>query len=98
MPTAHRSVKRHPGRSRTNLIDVLAYTLGPIGPLFTIPQIIAVWQGNTEGVSLLSWFSFMVFNAFWALYATYHKDKPLIVLHTLWVIMQGVIVAGLILK
>jgi uncharacterized protein with PQ loop repeat len=92
----HRSVRRHPTRPDAALIDRLAGTVGILVPFFTIPQILDIWKRQSaEGVSAFSWVGYLAFSVFWLVYALYHKDRPLIALHVLWIVMQLAVVVGI---
>lgn len=94
----HRSVRRHPSRPEAALVDRLAGTVGILVPFFTVPQIIDIWKGQSaEGVSLWSWVGFLAFSFFWLAYAVYHRDRPLILLHVLWILLQIPVVVGILL-
>lgn len=67
-----------------------------IEPIATIPQILEIWQHkNIEGVSMLTWFFYMLTSCVWLIYGIIRKDKPLIVSGVLWVASQGLVVIGL---
>lgn len=97
MLSQHRAIRRHPDRPHTPIIDRIAYSFGMLAPLFTFPQIIDVWNGDTGGVSLLTWIAYLSFSAFWLVYSVYHKDRPLIILHALWTLMQLMVVIGVLI-
>lgn len=94
----HRHVRKHPDGRRSPVMDRMAYVFAIAAPLFTIPQILDIWQnGSSAGVSLLSWGAYEVCTVFWFSYAWYHRDRPLIVTHGLWMVMQGAVVLGLLI-
>jgi uncharacterized protein with PQ loop repeat len=79
-------------------IDELAYVFGIAGPLFSIPQLYAIWSTHdAKGVSLISWSAFTVGSLFWLFYGLTHKEKPIIISQSLWFILQLIIVIGIIL-
>lgn len=82
----------------TRRLDAVAYVLGIIGPLATIPQLYEVWiRQNADGVSLVTWSVFILLSFFWLHYAIRHKEKPLIVGQGMWVVMQILVVIGVLL-
>lgn len=79
-------------------LNTLAYGMGVIGPMVTLPQIYAVWvQKNVVGVSMFSWIAFTLLSSFWCYYATKHKERPLIISQGLWALMNGLVALGVIL-
>ena len=87
----------HPEISK-RFIDKLIYVVAVLGPIMTIPQLIKIWvDKNAAGVSVLSWGSYLVLAIFWLTYGIVHKEKPLIITYTLWIILEAFIVTGVIL-
>ena len=63
----------------------------------TFPQIYEVWSKHEKaGVSLASWSFFLIAAMIWLWYGLRIKDKPLIIASTLWVLMEGALVLGLL--
>jgi MtN3 and saliva related transmembrane protein len=90
---------RHKLNSKFNSINTIAYFVGLIAPLMTLPQLYTIWiQKNIQGVSIQTWFGFCIFNAFWVLYGTIHKDKPIIFSNLAWIGMQCLIVLGVLIN
>lgn len=70
-----------------------------VEPIATIPQIIEVWKnGNTGGVSLITWSFYTLTSVVWLIYGISQKDKPLIISGILWVTSQGLVVMGILLN
>lgn len=65
-------------------------------PLSGIPQVIEVYNGQVDGVSLLSWLSFIAFSALFLSYGLIHKITPMIITNTLWLGVDGLVVIGMI--
>ncbi len=77
---------------------MLAYSFGIFAPLFTIPQIMDIYTHRAvEGLSLLTWSGYLVFSAFWFAYSVYHRDRPLIIVHFTWALMQVMVLVGILL-
>lgn len=88
----------HPNKWK-NLVDKMIYFIAFFGIVFTIPQITNIWiDNNYEGVSLLSWSAYTVMGAFWLLYGVMHKEKPMIYIYSIWMVLYVLIVVGLIVK
>ena len=79
-------------------MDKAIYVVGVFGPLMTIPQVIKIWGDKTAaGVSLLSWVSYLFVAVFWVVYGVMHKEKPIIITYSTWIILEIMVVAGIIL-
>ena len=76
-------------------IDHAIYVVGLIGPIMTIPQLTKIWvEKNASGVSAISWSAYIVVAIFWILYGIAHKEKPLIVISSIWIVLEVFIVVG----
>jgi len=79
-------------------VDHLIYGVVIIGPLMNLPQLFQIWiKKNAAGVSVISWASFALFSVIWMIYGIIHKEKPLIIMNTALIVIQGLIVAGILL-
>lgn len=88
-------VYRELKKERT-LIDRLALLVGIIGPLNAVPQLILVWQGETTGVSIITWLGFLITAFILFAYALLYRLKPLIISNALWITIELGIVIGLV--
>ena len=52
---------------------------------------------NAAGVSLLMFGSHIVFNLVWLIYGIIHKEKPIVLMYSLWFIINILITVGTIL-
>jgi MtN3 and saliva related transmembrane protein len=88
-----------PSRSRWKyLLDKSAYFIGIVGPVMTIPQLLKVWiEQNAAGVSLISWVAYLFTALFWLTYAITHKEKPLIFMYSLWILVKIPLIIGIII-
>ena len=66
-------------------------------PITGLPQMIQVTQGNTAGVSVLSWAGFALFVALFLAYSIRHRIKPMIITYSLWLFIDLAIVVGILL-
>ncbi len=93
--------KRKNKRTKKNwnaIIDRAIYFAGIAGPVMTIPQVLDIWVLKTaSGVSFISWFSYWILAFIWLLYGIAHKDKPITLNSTLWLIMDALILLGIII-
>ena len=66
-------------------------------PLFEIPQAWDIFtKQSAEDVSLTTWSFFFVSSIAWIMYAVRNKIMPLMVAYTLYLIIEGVIVFGIL--
>jgi len=87
-----REKEDHPWKS---FLDRIIIVVGILGPTMTLPQVFKIWMTrNAAGVSLISWMSYMVFDSVWLAYGIVHKEKPIMVAYTIWLILGFFIVAG----
>jgi len=91
--------KKHPKpKGFGKYIETAAYIAGILGPIMTIPQAWKIFaEKSAEGVSLISWGSYILFAFVWLAYGIHHKEKPLIITMLLWIIIEIVIVTGIII-
>lgn len=100
--TPHRSLTHlhtHAVSSRkVTSFDRAVFVVSFLYPLSALPQAIEVLSGRAEGVSLLSWVMLMCCSALFLVYGLKHKVPPMIASNALWIVVDGVIVAGIILQ
>ncbi|MBW2981031.1 hypothetical protein KY360_06465 [Candidatus Woesearchaeota archaeon] len=78
-------------RSLDNMLLVVAV----IGPLVNLPQVIKIFSlKNATGVSAVTFSLFALFDIPWIVYGLVHKQKPIIISYTLWLITNLVVVVG----
>lgn len=78
-------------------LEKLVYAGAIIEPAMTLPQIYDTWTSGSGG-SLLTWSAYFIFAVVWLLYAIKYRITPLIITELLWVIFQGLVVVGLLVK
>ncbi len=67
-------------------------------PLSAVPQIITVFSGHIEGVSMLSWLSFLLFATAFLIYSIAHNLKPMIITYAIWWLVDAAVVVGIMLN
>ena len=83
---------------KNHLIDELIYVVAFIGPLMTIPQVITIWlERKVEGISIITWSSYVVLAIFWISYGLIHKEKPIILANFLFLFVNTAIVIGVLI-
>ena len=87
----------HPNRLK-NTMDKMIYIVGLSGPVMSIPQLFNIWiDKNTSGVSRITWVAFLIIAMFWLMYGILHREKPIIMTYTGWIIMDALIIIGIML-
>jgi len=84
----------HPDKWK-RFLDRLIYLVGVVGPLMTLDQIHRIWiERDATGVSALSWMTYFFTAIIWVAYGIIHKEKPIIIVYTVWIFLDALIVAG----
>lgn len=79
-------------------LDKSLVFIATIGPLTTIPQIWKIFATQSAaGISIFSWASWAILDLPWIFYGILHKDKPIIIAYTLWLITNLAVVIGALL-
>ena len=84
------------GRVKFTALDRIVLVISVLYPLSAVPQIIDVFAGRAQGVSIISWSIFLVCAGFFLLYGIRRKVLPMIVSNSLWVIMDILVIIGII--
>lgn len=79
-------------------LDKTAVIAAFIYPLSGLPQVIEVFRGNVDGVSISSWLGFIAFSMFFMIYGAVHKVKPMIITNALWLVIDGLVVVGVLVN
>jgi len=99
MSRPHFVLHEHIARKwRTTFFDDVITAAAIIYPLTAVPQVIEVFSGNTAGVSLVSWISFTLFSGLFLVYGILNKLRPIIITDSLWLVINGLVVVGIIVK
>ncbi len=96
---ASRSLQEYPHPNKwVGRLDTLVLTLAAIGPLFELPQLIDIYRNKSaQDVSFLTWFFFAFFGIPWLIYGIVHKEKPIIISYSLWIVIDTLIVIGILI-
>ena len=87
----------HPHKWK-NFMDRMIYVVGVFGPIMTIPQLSKIWiEQNAAGVSAISWTAYLIAAIFWLIYGIMHKETPIILTYSLWIILEVFIIIGIII-
>lgn len=79
-------------------IENFALAAGIVQPLITLPQIIAIYGNQSaKDVSLLTWVGYLIFGVIFLVYGIVFNLRPIWVGQIIWVSMQAITVAGILL-
>jgi len=81
-----------------HFLDEFLLAVAVIAPLMNLPQIIKILiEKDASGVSLISWIMYTVMAIPWLIYGLVHKEKPIIVSYSLWLLLNSaVVIAALV--
>ena len=84
------AVEPYPARTfGKRFLDVAVYVAGILGPAMSLPQVILVYVGqDVAGISVISWFGWAILDIPFIIYGFAHKERPIIVTYTLWMIIN----------
>jgi uncharacterized protein with PQ loop repeat len=83
---------------RIKFLDDLVMVVAVIMPLTSLPQIHTIWVlQNAQGVSLLTWSLFFIMAIPMLIYGVVHREKWLIILNVLWLVMYALVITGTII-
>jgi uncharacterized protein with PQ loop repeat len=67
--------------------------------LMTVPQVVIVWTGpSVEGVSLVSWLSYLLSACLWLVYGLRKRDKTIYLACIGWILLDAAIVIGVLVR
>lgn len=81
-----------------NSIEKLAYVAGIASPIVTLPQLFQIWiTKNADGLSLITWVSYLFIVIIMTMYGIIHKEKPLIIMYAPLIVIDILIIIGAII-
>ena len=87
----------HPNKWK-RFLDKLIYFFGFLSPIFTIPQVLKIWfEKNSSSLSLISWITYLCASTVFFFYAIVHKEKPLIIIYLISILINLIVVISIIL-
>jgi len=66
--------------------------------LMTIPQVVSVWTVGSQGVSVLSWLTYLGSAVAWMIYGIQKRDKTIYLACIGWIVLDAAIVVGVLVK
>lgn len=85
-------------KKKLGAFDVIVIVASFLYPLSGVPQIIQIFQGTTDGVSIYSWLGFLLFASIFLVYGLKHRVTPMIIANSIWIIVDGLVVIGYLLN
>ena len=83
-------------RKEMRSYDSFMTFIGVVGPLFIVPQVLRVWSGQTEGISLFTWTALGVVSMLWLLYGILRREKAIVVTNVILIVLNFAVVAGVL--
>lgn len=84
----------HPNKFK-RFMDKAIFAIGLIGPIMTIPQLLTIWLTHSaSGISLVTWCAYCFTAFFWLMYGILHKEKPIIITYSAFLIVDLLVVLG----
>lgn len=93
-----RGLEPFPARSAwLRFLDRTVLVIGVIGPLMSIPQILKIYLlQDATGVSVIFWGACAILDIPWILYGFVHRERPIIVTYSMWLVMNIAVFTGAI--
>ena len=80
------------------LFSAVIYLIAILSPLFTLPQLLQIWQHKqVQGLSLLTWSGYAIGSLLWAIYGVVHKEKPIALTNLLLFIIDSAIAVSILI-
>jgi uncharacterized protein with PQ loop repeat len=95
----HQPSRGAPARPDGGLLDKILPVLSIFTLAMTAPQVWSVWmEGNTAGVSLLSWSAYLIAACLWFVDGLRKRDKTIWVACIGWIAMDAAVVVGVLVR
>jgi uncharacterized protein with PQ loop repeat len=92
-------MQRRRERAGTGALDKLLPVMSVFTMAMTVPQVWGVWvQGQTSGVSLLSWSAYLLSAVLWLLDGLRKRDPTIWVACIGWVLLDAAVVVGVLVR
>ena len=87
----------HPPDPAGGMLEKVLPALSLFTMAMTVPQVWSVWvQGETAGVSLLSWGAYLLSACLWFFHGLRKRDKTIYVACIGWILLDGAVFAGVL--
>jgi uncharacterized protein with PQ loop repeat len=95
----HQNARSRNGQAPADVLEKLLPVLSIFTMALTVPQVWTVWvDGNTSGVSLLSWGAYFIAACLWFLEGLRKNDKTIWVACIGWVLLDGAVFIGVLVR
>lgn len=84
----HKNLKKYPNKNpKIKLLDDIMLFVAGMAPLFLLPQIIKVYRNRDgSGLSAITFLLLALTHISWIVYAIVHKDRQILLSHSLFLI------------
>ncbi len=94
----HLRESHHKQKNIDSLISVVMWGVAILAPFATLPQIIDIYTTHkVTGLSITTWFLFVISPLIWFSYGLLHKDKFILINNFLWAILSSIVFLGILL-
>lgn len=95
----YRTLEQYPHPSVwVRLLDRVVFIAGFVGPVMTLPQLHTIFVlHEISGISALTWGAYAILDIPWIVYGFVHKERVIIFAYTLWFVVNGLVVLGVML-
>lgn len=77
-------------------LDYVMVVVAVAGPLALLPQVLHIFQTqDASSLSLITWGLFCSMNLIWIVYGLVHKDTPILITHSLFILLNGSVAYGI---
>ena len=83
-------------KKKITTFDMVVIVAAFLYPLSSVPQVIQVFHGSTDGVSLYSWVGFTLFSTIFLIYGFKYRIVPMIITNSVWLLMDILVIIGLL--
>jgi uncharacterized protein with PQ loop repeat len=88
-----------PPRPDGGLLDKVLPVLSLFTMAMTVPQVWSVWvEGDTAGVSLLSWSAYLLAACLWFVDGLRKQDRTIWMACIGWILMDAAVVVGILVR
>lgn len=85
-------------KKKFGFFEKVVTVVSVVYPLSALPQAWEVFQGHTDGTSLISWFSFLACASLFLAYGIKHKVPPMIISNSLWIVTDSLVIIGVVIQ
>ncbi|MBD3311402.1 MAG: hypothetical protein GF349_02820 [Candidatus Magasanikbacteria bacterium] len=87
----------HPDKVK-KFMDKFILIVGVVGPMMALPQIYKIYSlQDATSISIFTFSAYLVFDVVWFTYGILHREKPIILVYTLWMLINATIVFGAVI-